>query len=336
MKPNSMFSLRRSALSLACALGLTNASFAAATGPLVIVPDGGQDPGPYPNTSVSAANWVARGGPTYDGNVEMNLEENGPIPWSITRYNRGDFAIRISPRDPVAARANLNQGFTEVLNASAAEAPGQAWTPHRNRGVLLVTARQNGPITWPDGEPAFFPTVAASTGSSGNGYDMITGLFDAGDSDVNTGKAGAATEGNFNFATVWFPFDQGWIGADVAGPTAEGASAWTEPNAHAVGITPSMVKWLDYPAGNFAFGGHAQVRLPKVNTLEDGMLFAISTDGASDVNIVGVAPAADGEHWVVTIREDSETNPDVLAAANQSEFQFVYIPFDAQRLIGGH
>jgi hypothetical protein len=34
--------------------------------------------------------------------------------------------------------------------------------------------------------------------------------------------------------------------------------------------------------------------------------------------------------WIVTVREDSETTPETLAAASQSEFQFVYVPFNAQ------
>jgi hypothetical protein len=310
-------------------------SAAAAPGPEPIVPEGGLSPGPYPNFSVTGANWVARGGTEFNGNVEMDLEENGPIPWSITRYNRGDFAVRLSPRDPIAARSNLGQGFTEVQNALASEAPGQAWAPHHARGILLATARQNGPITWPDGEGPFFPTIAAATGSTGNGFDMITGNFDNGDSDITTGKAGAVGEGNFNFATAWFPYDQGWLGGDAAGPDPDGISSWTSPNAHAAGLSANLVEWIDLIEGSGLFGGLARLRLPGVNTLEDGMVFTISTDGASDVNIVGVAPDEDGNSWLVTIREDAAIHPEDLASANQSEFEFLYVPFNTRNLIGG-
>ena len=66
------------------------------------------------------------------------------------------------------------------------------------------------------------------------------------------------------------------------------------------------------------------------------MLFATSSNGNSDVNIVGVLPKADGAGWLVTIREDSETTAEVLAADAQSQFQFVYVPFNASHLVGGH
>ena len=36
------------------------------------------------------------------------------------------------------------------------------------------------------------------------------------------------------------------------------------------------------------------------------------------------------------LREDSALDAETLAAADQSEFQFVYVPFDAQNLVGGH
>lgn len=134
-----------------------------------------------------------------------------------------------------------------------------------------------------------------------------------------------------------FGYHEGWIGADVAGPDAEGRTSWA-PNtsAHSVGITPSMVKWLDYPSLSFVFNGHAQIRLPGVNSLEDGMLFANSIDDQSPVEIVGVAPADDGRSWLVTIRSATDSNAENLAPAVNSEFEFLYLPFDAQNLIGGH
>ncbi|MCX8107244.1 MAG: hypothetical protein N3G20_00405 [Verrucomicrobiae bacterium] len=168
---------------------------------------------------------------------------------------------------------------------------------------------------------------------------MSDGSFGVGGLDINTGRAGthsSSPEANFGFSATWFPFDQGWLGGDVEGPTSDGRSSWTSSDAHAAGLTAGMVKWIEYPAGSRTYGGLAELRLPGVNTLEDGMLFTTSSDGASDVNIVGVAPKSDGPAWIITIREDWATDAETLAASNQSEFQFVYIPFNAKRLIGGY
>lgn len=313
---------------------------AAPQGPAPLIPEGGGPPGPFPNTSVSAVNVIAKGSSVFDGRVEVpGFDGQGPITWSLNRYNRGDFALRLAPGDPVAALGNLGQGFIDFADNSPGVAASQAWRPSQSFGVVIPTARQNGPIDWGDGEGPFYPTVAISWASSGPSYNMADGSFGTGGLDINTGRAGthsSSPEANFSFSATWFPFDQGWLGGDVAGPTSAGQSGWTSADAHASGLSAGLVKWIEYPAGSMTYGGLAELRLPGVNALEDGMLFATSSDGASDVNIVGVAPKNDGSAWIVTIREDSATDAETLAAAGQSEFQFVYIPFSAQRLIGGH
>ena len=323
------------------ALGLTGASLLAAPpGPTPQIPDGGGAPGPFPNTSVSGVNVIAKGSAAFNGSVDVpGFEGQGPIPWSLNRYNRGDFALRLAPANPTAALGNLNQGFIEFGDGSPGVAASQAWRPSPSFGIVLPVARENGPIDWNDGEGPFFPTVAVSWASSGPSYSMADGSFGNGDLDINTGRAGthgSSPEANFSFSTAWFPFDQGWLGGDVAGPDAEGLSAWSSPLRHAAGLTPGLVKWLDVPEGSFVFGGHARLTLPGVNALEDGMLFTTSSDGGSDVNLVGVAPLEDGSAWLVTIREDEATDAETLASAGQSEFQFVYVPFNANRLVGGH
>lgn len=321
-------------------LAVAATAVAAPPGPAPQVPEGGGPPGAFPNTSVSAVNVIAKGSTEFNGNVEVaGLDGNGPIPWSVNRYNRGDFALRVSPGDPAAALDNLNQGFIDFGDNSPGLAASQAWRPSRLFGVIIPTARQNGPIDWGDGEGPFYPTVALSWASSGPGYSMTDGGFGTGDLDINTGRAGthaSSPEANFSFSTTWFPFDQGWLGGDVAGPNAEGGSSWTAPNAHAAGLSAGLVKWLDYPAGSGLYGGVAELRLPGVNALEDGMVFATSSDGGSDVNVVGVAPKEDGSAWLVTVREDAATDAEMLADAGQSEFEFVYVPFDAPRLVGGY
>lgn len=313
---------------------------AAPPGPAIQIPEGGAAPGAFPNTSVTGVNVIAKGSSEFNSSVEVSgLEGQGPIPWSVNRYNRGDFAVRLAPGNPTAALGNLGQGFIEYGDSAAGVAASQAWRPSPLLGVIMPTARQNGPVDWGDGEGPFFPTVALSEASSGPGYSMQDGSFAAGNVDINTGRAGTHTsspEANFSFSATWFPYDQGWLGGELAGPSAEGASSWTAPGAHAAGLTAGLVKWLQYPAESGIYGGLAELRLPGVNSLEDGMLFATSSDGGSDVNIVGVVPNTDNTGWLIAIREDEATDADTLAALGQSEFQFVYIPFNAQRLIGGH
>jgi hypothetical protein len=319
---------------------------AAPAGPTPQIPEGGGAPGAYPNTSVTAVNVIAKGSTTFNSNVEITgFDGQGPIDWSITKYNRGDLAMRFAPADSAAAVTNLNQGFIDFTD-NAAGAASQAWRPSRSRGVVIGTARQNGPIDWNDGEGALFPTVGLSWSSSGPGYSMLDGSFGTGDLDINTGRAGthaSSPEANFAFSVSWFPFDQGWIGGDVGNPVLgdpeglrlDGSGQWTAPNAHSAGITAGMVVWPQLSLTG-TYGGLATLRLPGVDSLEDGMIFTTSSDGSSDVNIVGVLPKDDGSSWIVTIREDSETTAETLASDTQSEFEFVYVPFNAVGLIGGH
>jgi hypothetical protein len=331
----------RAALQMQAAITLTVSSILASpAGPTPVIPEGGAAPGAFPNTSVTAVNVNARGSTTFNGSVDVTgFDGQGPIPWSANRFNRGDIALRLAPGNPTGALSILGQGFIEFGDGSPAIQASQAWRPSRALGVVMVSARQNGPIDWNDGEGGFYGTVALSFASSAPGYSMLDGSFANGDLDINTGRAGthsSSPEANLDFGAAWFPYDQGWLGGDVAGPGPEGQSAWTNPLHHATGLSAGIVRWPMFPADSGIYGGLAEVRLPGVNTLEDGMLFAISSDGGSDVNIVGVDPLDDGSAWRVTIREDSETTADTLASASQSEFQFVYVPFNAQRLVGGH
>lgn len=332
----------RSATWLAC-LALLPAAIAAPPGPEPQMPEGGGLPGPFPNTSVSAVNVVAKGSSVFNGSVEVTgFEGQGPIAWSCNRYNRGDFAMRLAPGDPEAALGNLNQGFIEFGDSSPGVPASQAWRPTPAMGITIPTARQNGPIDWGDGEGPFYPTVALSLASSGPGYSMLDGSFGSGDLDVNTGRAGthaSSPEANFSFSLAWFPYDQGWLGGSVAGPGGAGESAWQGANTHTAGLSAGLITWPQFPPQSGIYGGQAEVRLPGVNSQADGMLFTTSSDGGSDVNIVGVAPFEDGTGWLVTIREDSAiADPFVeeVAGAGQSEFQFVYVPFDAMGLVGGH
>ena len=187
--PSTKLSLVTSAICVMATLAI-----AAPPGPTPQVPVGGGPPGAFPNTSVSGVNVVAKGNTNgFDGRVEIaGFEGDGPIQWGINRYNRGDFAVRLSPANPTAADGNtLNKGFVDFGGTSDAALPeNQVWRPHPRLGVSIPTARQNGPINWGDGAGDFFPTVAIGFASSGSGYDMVNGSFGTGQLDIQGGSAG--------------------------------------------------------------------------------------------------------------------------------------------------
>jgi hypothetical protein len=335
-------------LPFCCAIALPTAVLGAATGPAPQVPAGGGPPGAFPNTTVSAVNVVAKGSATFNSNVEITgYDGQGPVGWTVTKYNRGDIAMRLAPANPAAADANtLNRGFVDFTSATdAALAECQSWRPNPVLGVAIPTARQNGPIDWGDGEGEFYPTVAISASSSGPGYDMTSGAFGTGQLDINLGRAGthgSSPEGNFGFSVAWFPYDAGWIGGNVGNPAdiTTGAPQWNGAGQHAAGLSAGLMTWTEYPEFSQTYGGLGQLRLPGVNALTDGMLFTTSSHGNSDVNIVGVAPTEDvntgSSGWIVTVREDAALTGDEVATAGQYQFEFVYVPYNAQNLIGGY
>jgi hypothetical protein len=253
--------------------------------------------------------------------------------------------MRLAPANPAAADANtLNMGFIEFSSANNASlAENQSWRPHPALGVAIPTARQNGPIDWGDGEGEIYPTAAISPASSGPGYSMIDGSFGTGQLDINTGRAGthaSSPEANFGFSVAWFPYDAGWIAGNVGNPDpTTGAPQWAAAGEHAAGLVPRLMTWSDFPSGSGTYGGLGLLRLPGVDALTNGMLFTTSSHGNSDVNIVGVAPTSDGSGssgWIVTIREDSALTGEEVATPGQYQFEFVYVPYDAQNLIGGY
>lgn len=347
MNKTSSYSCRAAGGVLAAATLVLSACGVAAAppGPEPQVPAGGGPPGPFPNTTVSGVNVIARGSTTFNGNVEIQAYAgNGPVPWTVTKYNRGDIAMRLSPANPSGADANtLNKGFIDYTSPNdAAAAENQAWRPHPRLGVAIPTARQNGPVDWGDGEGGFYPTVAISGASSGSGYSMVDGTFGTGQLDINLGRAGthaSSPEANFAFSVTWFPYDAGWLAGNVGNPGADGAPVWNGAGEHAAGLAAGLVKWHEVPIGSFTFGGVAELRLPGVNAFTNGMLFATSSQGNSDVNIVGVAPTNDtatgSSFWIVTVREDSSVLPEEVAMG-QSQFYFVYVPYDARNLVGGY
>jgi len=300
-----------------------------------IVPLGGFPPGAIPTNTIAAAVWTAKGSAIFDNTVSLGLEGRGAIGWCASGYERGDFTLLLNPSDPVTAILNLGL-LREFLGSGLAVDPSeQGWQASPEAGVTIPTVRMNGPIDWQDRFGAFFPVVAASpAGAAGFGYRLSDGAFARGGPSVQTGRAGdssglASSEAAFDFATAWFPYAAGWTGGVVDNPDEEGQSRFISAGAHSADLTTNHITW---PEIDGLRGGNALIQLPGVSALEDGMIFATSAEGSDSLKIISTAPTADG--WIVTARGAGEIDP-TATALNGTQFQFVYIPFDAPGLIGG-
>ena len=336
---------------------------------------GDRAPGTYPNRTVSGVNWKvevpANGiGPSgspivYNGanknDYVLSVEAQGPVSWSAPGYNQGDIDFNISPRDPVAALENTGP-YGPKYNHSVTDpsaAPAQAWAPSPRDGVILGSIRKLKQ-QWNDGAPAFHGFVFCPTfeGASRKGFSTFDGVFRNMDyyfSFVKLGETAeflpatsspaALREANIDVSMAWFPYAAGWKAGYVAAPSGSADGVWRSHATHSAALTSGVtsknsareiVEWID--DGNGGFGGQANVRIPGVNASTDGMLFAISTDDSTDNRgtVVSTAPLADNTGWNVALRvDDEEHNPTTYATEGQSDFAFLYVPYDAPRLIGG-
>lgn len=275
------------------------------------------------------ARGVVYGGKDED-EITMDIISQGPVPWSVSRFNQGDFAPRLGPKWE-ASQSNL--GVRAPAGGSSPDYPAahcsQAWRPHRNFGIVLPTVAKNGQ-DWGDG--LFFGTAAISSGVSGGyGYSMVDGSFGTGDCDVIVGKAGDQKEANIDVAVSWLPYSAGFYSGFVAAPVHGGPAEWSEPGSHSP-LLPmeafEVVQWhwgrADHLGGNYSV-----VRLPPY-TAPDGMLFAAATDGGvrnNDLNIVSVRPTKDLVGWEVQVHEDFDPTRFKLAPMQQWMFCFLFIPY---------
>jgi hypothetical protein len=162
---------------------------------------------------------------------------------------------------------------------------------------------------------------------------------------------------------AYFPYDQGWKAgyfdqasaapgsiapgvpafkrtADPATLIGDGFGAFSGTSVS--GITnilapaANLFSWID-TSGGAEFSGLAQLGLPGVNALTGGMLFTVANDegGSLRGNYANNAALPDGSGWYVALRgiEESKSDP-ALYVTDSSSFSFLYVPFDADNLIG--
>jgi len=300
---------------------------------------------------VTAANVniQPQAGAEFDGPGEDILKvvfpAAGPIKWTESRHNSGDLALLIGPAQPANpfsypenAFVNnfqaMNDNAGAQINPNSHELTTLAWRVSNATGALFATTRHNGvndgyltggtPVGTIYGVSYFVVTAA-----QGWGFRMLDGVYangGNGSSDLVTGAAGAAgggQEASSNVAAAYLPYEQGWQGAWVNG-AADGEATFASSSPD---LSPSTVMWSS---------GSANVTLPGVNSATDGMLFVAPSDGSSQTRIAAAFPNNSGG-WTTNVRfdeDDDTTGQTILDSGNG--FQFVYVPYDAANLIGGH
>jgi len=248
----------------------------------------------------------------------------------------------------------------------------QAWAPSPNYGFAISTVRKNGQ-QWNDTSPYFYAAtyIQLDPVATGAGYDMLGGHFRGGQFYTRTTKlvTGSPTDPSSNLgplarcaishSVAFFPYDQGWKAGYFDGLYPNGAidptvswkwgNGWGLHSGTAVSgmlfdgsgqnvyNTPTnLLQWVD-PTGG---GNHVgQFRLPGVNSQTDGMLFTVANDEGNTVrgNYANNAPRADGSGWDVWVRgiDESISNPALTPIDNSGSFSFLYVPFNADNLVGG-
>lgn len=303
----------------------------------------GSMPGKYPfsvvatNMNVSVFPGSTLGGANSD-NLRVQLPAGGPIRWTESRHNEGDIAMLIGPFDPSDPSYYPPDAFVNSYSPLAGGQPFAnttlAWRVNRNVGAAFATVRHNGvnngdvlggnPVGMTHGIAYFNRDFG-----QGWGYRMNDGVFangGEGSADLQMGVAGndqGLGEANFNVAAAFLPYSQGWLGAWVAGEfSGPGVFDHGNPN-----LSPTTVNWNN---------GIAHVALPGVHSATDGMLFVAPSDGNNSTDIAAGHPVNGG--WNVTIREDNDTDFSGGTYNNflDNPFQFVYVPYNAARLVGGH
>jgi hypothetical protein len=326
--------------------------------------------------------WNSGGFGSVARDVIANISSQTPDGFSFGRYQAGAFDFLLSPRDPVASLQHLgpySNPQRERYGTGSPNVPAsQAWAPSPNYGFVYTTIHKNGQ-QWNDTSPFFYAStyVQLDGVATGQGYDMIGGHFRGGQFYTRSTKlvTGSPTDPSSDLnglqrcaipiSIAWFPYDQGWKAGYFDSPqfnTTPGIPYWKRGNGwglnsgtalsgipvqggQALYNSPTnLLTWLDTPSGSGIFTGLAELTLPGVNSVNDGMLFTIGNDENNSKRGPSASNAAlpDGSGWYVAVRdmETSKADPTIYATGGGSDagasFSFVYIPYNADNLIGGH
>ncbi len=334
-------------LAAACSVSTVRAEAPPISDPSARLIEGFNAPGTFP-TTVTAANVNIRpqSGAEFDGPGEDDLRVEfpaaGPLNWTSSRYNSGDIALSIGPAFPenplsypepaFVTNFQAMNGNSDPINPDSRDLTTLAWRTNSVTGALFASTRHNGVDDGyvsggtPIGE-IFGVSYFASGGGQGWAFQMANGEFansGPGSSDLTLGQAGNAfglTEASFNAAVVYLPYEQGWQGAWVNG-AIDGEATFA---SGAPDLQPSSVQWAS---------GVATITLPGVNSAADGMLFVAPSSGDSNTRIAAAFPTGGG--WAAAVRLDEDTDATGFSLQFGDGFQFLYVPYTATNLIGGH
>ena len=326
---------------------LASTSFVFAEAPTPTDPTGSAPPGSLPGAfpiAVTAANMNVTPLPgsvlngSNSNNLMVEFPSAGPIKWTESRHNEGDIATLIGPFDPNDASYFPPNTFVNDYQPLQGGQPFAnttlGWRVNQRTGGLLASVRHNGvdqADTFNGNNVGIKHGIAYFNGDFGQGwgYRMNDGVFNNGgdgSSDIQMGVAGnddGQGEASFDVSMAYFPYEEGWLGAWVLdGFNEQGFFSASTP-----GLPETSVNWVN---------GVARVALPGVNSASDGMLFVAPTNGDNNTDMAAAFPTAGG--WNVVVREDNDIDVSGLTYNNgfSNEFQFVYVPYDAPNLLGGH
>lgn len=312
-----------------------------------------EGPGPFPGKLTGAhVDITVEPGSVLGGDKSNNLlvefPAMGPISWTDARHNEGDIAFNLSPNSSDALPP------AEFGEWAVSDGPTTyAWTVDRRAGIALATVRANGfdnGDTTSEGQAVgkqYGVAYFTHGFRSGVGYSPIDGAYSSGNGsqDLIMGMIGEPDEASFNLSLAYFPYVEGWTGAQVAGTAPLERNTFDldgeaivnyEAGSVGYGVNTREIRWLDVD-DDFEFNqGVAQIQLPGVEPDEDGMLFVAPANGSSNSKIAGAAPV--DEYWFVTVRDDRETDPlgETFAPLGDSAFSFVYLPWDTEDLVGAY
>lgn len=301
--------------------------------------------------------------------IIASIPSQSPGGFSFARYQAGAFDFLLSPRNPVASQQNLgaysNPARVRYSSGDTNVAASQAWIPSPNYGIALSTVRKNGQV-WNDTSGYFYAATYMQLDgvASANGYDMISGHYRGGQFYTRTTKLitgptdPSSNLGNLQraampIAVAWFPYDQGWVAGFFDDPDANGNAVWARGNGW--GLHSGTAVFGNPSGGQSGYNSPANVltwlqtglgllTLPGVNSTNDGMLFTIGNNEADSTRGPNANNAVlpDGSGWYVAVRdlETSKTDPTIYAqhVGNDAApaFSFLYVPYNADNLVGGH
>ncbi len=320
-----------------------NIAFRRQSPPPLTVPSGFEAPGAFPiRASGAQFNVRPQVGSTLGGsgsdNILVTVPASGPYQWTESRHNEGDISGSINPAQP--GNPDSFPPNTFVNFAPTSGLPTYAWRISKETGLSFASVHANGfdnqDITSGGGPVGtVYGTAYFNTDSSGGfGYNPTDGTHRNGGNsqDLQMGIVGTPDEASFNVAMANFPFDEGWVGGYVDDLLGSSNEALFDQGFGTPGLSPSaVVTWAD------GVTGLATVNLTSFRSdfnPTNGMLFVSPNSSDNNSNLAAALPGANG--WTVAIREDNDLDltGQTLAQFTDSEFQFMYMDFRYDGLVG--